>query len=143
MCGTTKDRPSTTWTPLPSGYQRGGGWGLELVAWFAAVVMGFVVLQRAFGAWPALVGSFAWLGGLALLLERRNHLSNLTEAYSLPFHFAALLLFSGATATPLAGWRGTLLGATAVACFLLRPNLIGLPVVAAILLVAPRLRERR
>lgn len=118
-----------------------GLWGILALraAWLClGFLIGFLTLRRAFGMLPALAGTFISLGGMARLLEG----GNLVEEFALLFQFAAL-----ATTTSFSrkNWRAPItLGISLGACFLLRPNLMALPLSAGlILLLAQRTRSEK
>jgi hypothetical protein len=109
------------------GGSRWGVWLLEVAfAWLASVV-GFNFLDRTFGRWPAILGSILLLLFLSPLLDG----GNLVEEYVLPLQFLMLYLFT--KSEPAQSKNYVLLGATAAAAFLLRPNLIGLPLAFGLL----------
>jgi hypothetical protein len=122
----------------------GGGsfWGLWLVEFaslYCAACIGFALLKRAFGLLPALFGTILWIASLALVLIGGNY----TEEFALPFQFAALYLFWQSEQLRRYGWRGYAIGATLAATFLLRPNLIGIHLGIAAVMVASAIVSRR
>jgi 4-amino-4-deoxy-L-arabinose transferase-like glycosyltransferase len=67
---------------------RWGVWAIELVSVAAAGLLGFKMLRRSFGVFPALVGIAGFLVNLTFFHEG----GNLTEEYALPFQFLAIFL---------------------------------------------------
>ena len=65
------------------------------------------------------------------------------ETYALPFQFAMLWLVYDAERVGRYGWRGILIGAAAAACFLLKPNLISLPVAVVLVVAVAHIRDGR
>ncbi len=117
---------------------RWGVWLLEFVAVLIAAWVGYGLMKRAFGTWPAIFAVILFLLELRLVLD----LGNLTEEFALPFQVALLWLF----------WRGTntkqvlyyfLIGVGAALCFLLRPNIIGIPLAIGITIGWQAFAERR
>lgn len=105
-----------------SGGSRWGVWLLELIFVATAVVLGYSVLKRAFGIWPALLASTLFLVELMQVLD----LGNLTEEYALLFQWLALLLFWQSVQKPSV--RTFLaIGAVLALGFLLKPNSLGIP----------------
>jgi hypothetical protein len=101
---------------------RWGIWVLELFSILLSAGLGFYLLQRRYGFFPALFGSVAWIWGLQGVLQG----GNLTEEYSLPFNFAAALLFALSLHTPQKKIFPFLIGITFGFSFLLRANNTGL-----------------
>lgn len=116
-----------------------GVWFLELVSLSIAAVIGFILLDRAFGFVPAVFGSVAWITSLGLVLEGGNY----TEEFALPFQFAALYLFWQSEKQGRYAWRGFFIGVMLAACFLLKPTLVGVPLSVIIFLLLDRGLSRR
>lgn len=100
---------------------RWGIWVLELAGLLVSTILGFVAMRRHYGFFPALFGSLAWLWGLQGVLQG----GNLTEEYSLPVNFAAILFFSLVIQNPQRRLYPFLIGITFAASFLLRANNTG------------------
>jgi hypothetical protein len=100
---------------------RWGIWVLELFSLLGSVGLGFYLLHRRYGFFPALFGSIAWLWGIQGVLQG----GNLTEEYALPFNFAAVLLFMLAIQSPDKRLYPFLIGITFAFSFLLRANNTG------------------
>lgn len=111
-----------------------GVWLLEVVSLSFAAIIGFILLDEAFGVIPAMFGSVAWLVSLFIVLEG----GNLTEEYALPFQFAALSLFVTSELLRRYSWRGYVIGLTSGAAFFLRQNLIGVGASIVIYLLLTR-----
>lgn len=67
---------------------RWGVWLIEVIFLFIAAYVGFKLLQKTLGSYPAVFGTFLWLLTLNFVIEG----GNLTEEYALPMQFAALYL---------------------------------------------------
>lgn len=101
---------------------RWGVWLLELLfAWLTAFV-GYKFMEETLGKWPAVFGTVLFLLFLSRLLDG----GNLVEEYALLFQFLVLLFATYSLKKPQP-WILILLGIAAAATFLLRPNIIGLP----------------
>lgn len=111
---------------------RWGVWLLELLAVMTAALLGFRLLNQAFGWRPALFGSAAWLLTLLLLIISQG--GNSTELFALPLQLLALHLFLALQrhdrSAPVAG----VLGVTAALIALLRPTLLGVHLVLVLVL---------
>ena len=120
---------------------RWGVWALELASILASAAIGFAVIRRRYGFFPALFGAIAWLWGIQGVLQG----GNLTEEYALPFNFAAILFFVFAIESPQKRLYPFLIGITFAGSFLLRANNTGVQValVLAWILYALLQREHR
>src|SRR5438105_1040997 len=116
-----------------------GVWVLELISLYAAAVLGFITIERAFGTLPAVFASIAWVASSGLVLEGGNY----TEEFALPFQFAALYLFWRSEQEARYGWRAAFIGVTAAICLLLKPTLVGVPVSIIIYLLLKAALSRR
>jgi len=108
-----------------------GVWLLEFLALYSAALVGFVLMRRAFGVLPAVVATVVWVLSIGLL----HTYGNLTEEFALPLIFAVLYLFWEAEKRGSYHWRGFLIGALAAVCFLLKPNVVSVPLSIGILLL--------
>ncbi len=115
-----------------------GVWVVELLLVGTAVVLSFWVLSAVFGAIPAGFSTIVWLLN-AYLLQIGG---NLTEAYALPFQFAALYFFWQSFKSPYKFRCGAAIGLTAGAAFLLRPNNIGIHLAIAVYFGVAGVRTR-
>ena len=97
---------------------RLGVWLMEFFAIFLATLISFILLQRLWKNQAALFGTLVWLYGLNRTLEG----GNLTEEYSLPFSFLALLVFLYALEKPNLRFPDILIGTLFAINFLFRPN---------------------
>lgn len=100
---------------------RWGVWVLEFFALFISAVASYMVLRKIYGFLPALIASLAWLWALDPILQG----GNLTEEFSLPFSFLALLAFWFSLQNPRSRWPAFVIGLTFAASFLFRPNNAG------------------
>jgi hypothetical protein len=112
------------------GGSRWGVWFLEILFAWVASVFAFKFFDLKLGHWPAIFGSVLFLLFLSPLLDG----GNLVEEYALVFQF--IFLFALAKATERSESKLLILmGMSAAAAFLLRPNIIGLPLALGLLWV--------
>jgi len=112
-----------------------GIWILEALSLFAATALSLVTLRRAFTLLPAVAATVVWLLTLPLLGT-----ANRPEAFALPLQFLALYLALRYLAAPRAAHL-YLLGLSATAAFLLKPNLVGIWLAIALALFLLRARH--
>lgn len=117
---------------------RWGVWLLEFVALFTAGVLSFLGLRKSYGIFPAMAAVCAWLWALNPILQG----GNLTEEFSLPFNFLALLVFGLALEKPAAKWPAFIIGLTFAASFIFRPNNTGVQVAIVLTWFITSLREK-
>ncbi|MDO8750286.1 MAG: glycosyltransferase family 39 protein [Dehalococcoidia bacterium] len=110
---------------------RWGVWALEFMAIAIAAIFGFLASKRAFGTLPALVGSAAWLFAMPYLLTG----GNLPEEYALPLQFGLLYLFQRSVRRGQPGWDFFLMGLLTGGLFILKYNLIAIPLSIALVVV--------
>ncbi|MQC26221.1 MAG: hypothetical protein DWG76_02075 [Chloroflexi bacterium] len=113
-----------------AGGSRWGVWLLEVLAVGAAALIGYQLIAKAFGAWPALFGSVAWLTALPTVLDG----GNLTEEYALPMQFGMLALFMAARRAEHR-WLEFALGLVAALAFWDRANMIGISMAIGLFLL--------
>jgi len=103
---------------------RWGVWLMEFSALFGAAAISYLTLRKIYGFLPALLGTLAWLWGLSPVLQG----GNLTEEYSLPFNFLAVLCFWLSLQQPGKRWPLFVIGLTFAASFSFRANNTGVQV---------------
>lgn len=69
---------------------RWGVWFLEFIFLFVASLIGFTLIQKKMGDFPAILGSWLWIYTFSSLIDG----GNFTEEYALPFQFASLWFFN-------------------------------------------------
>jgi hypothetical protein len=105
------------------GLQLGAGaeagvWALQLLLLTAAVALGYRVMEKQSGAFPAALATAVWVSALAPLLEG----GNFPGQYALTAQFAVLALAGRPGTRPAAA-----VGALAAYLFWLKPNLVVVP----------------
>ncbi len=112
---------------LVSGGSRWGVWFLELLFFFGAGVIGYVVIKRLIGLIPALFATFVWIIAAGNVLQG----GNFSEEYSLLFSFIALWGFFKSLELPQKNFYSLLVGISLGLNILLRPNNISMQIAAA------------
>ena len=110
---------------------RWGVWAIEVVSLFSAAAIAFVLVKRAFGKWPAIYATFAWLLNAFLAMDGGNY----TTEYALPLQFACLWLIGTAPKDSLSTRRAFAIGLLGSLLFWLKPNLIGIPTAIGLYLI--------
>jgi hypothetical protein len=103
---------------------RWGVWLMEFAALFGAAFISYLTLRKIYGFLPALLGTLVWLWGLSPVLQG----GNLTEEYSLPFNFLAVLCFWLSLQQLGKRWPLFVIGLTFAASFAFRANNTGVQV---------------
>jgi len=107
-----------------------GVWIVECASLFLATVLSYCILRKVFGTIPAVVGTTSWLGILPVPLDTGNY----TEEYALPFQFLIILACLQLLRRQSSRYWAAALGFGIAAFLLLRPNLVGMAIAAAIVL---------
>ena len=123
---------------LMGGGSKWGVWTVEFLALLSAACLGYIVMHRAFGARPAILGSAAWLFSLPFTLGFGNE----PEVYALPFQFGALYFVQRTKQNTSLARALFLVGVLTAVCLLLKQNLIGIGLSIAIVIAANRLLAR-
>ncbi len=103
---------------------RGTSWGvwlLEFVFLYAAAVIGYRLLRKAWRPGSAVFGMLLWVWGLDVLISK----GDVVEEYSLPFNLAILFFFWLGNRNQKARIYDFLIGVMTVLSFLFRANNIG------------------
>lgn len=98
-----------------------GPWILEYLAISSAAWLGFLLMRKSFGIFPALTATILWLLSLVFLYTHGNSL----EFYGIFFQFLALYFFTKIETKGLHLWKFFFIGCATAGSFLLRINLIG------------------
>lgn len=127
-----------------AGLALGGGsvWGVWLIEWLflsAACLLAFRLLRKTFGVWAAGLSVSLMLGAFWLLILGGNY----TTEYAIPLQFACFVLSSGMRKERDDLGRMVILGILGAGLFLLKQNLVGLPIVIFALRMMERTRERK
>jgi hypothetical protein len=111
-----------------------GVWLVEVASLGLAALIGYHLLKRLYGLFPAVFISFLWLFSAFYLMAG----GNLTTEYTLPFQFSLLWFFYRAENEHHYGWQGFILGAISALLFFTRQNAVAIPVAIGIYLLLSR-----
>ncbi len=100
-----------------------GVWIIEVVSLFSATYLGYRVIHALFGVFAAFWASLLWLISLLYVIEG----GNLTEEYALALQFLCLYILLQFQQKKSSIWQAVLIGMATGMLFLLRANLIGIP----------------
>jgi 4-amino-4-deoxy-L-arabinose transferase-like glycosyltransferase len=114
---------------------RWGVWLIELAALFVAAYLGFQLIKRIFGIFPAVFSLVLWLLSLVPLLQG----GNFTTEYTLPLQFTALWLAYDAERLKFSGWRFFLIGLTGAIAFFTKQTAVGMWIAIVIYLTLRKL----
>lgn len=99
---------------------RWGVWLLELFSLYIAAFIGFQLIKKAFGIFPAMFSLLLWLLSIVPILQG----GNFTTEYTLPLQFIALWLVFDSNKPD--GWRFFLIGLTGAIAFFTKQTAAGL-----------------
>ncbi|MCP4142015.1 MAG: hypothetical protein GY755_17350 [Chloroflexi bacterium] len=100
---------------------RWGVWLIEFLFLFFAACVGYKLTKKAFGLFPALLGSIVWVFSLGSVQQG----GNLTEQYSILFSFVGIACYLWGIKNPQMRRFDFIFGVSFGLSFLLRPNNIG------------------
>ena len=101
---------------------RWGVWLIELAALFLAAFLGFQLIKKNFGVFPAIFSFLLWLLSLVPLLQG----GNFTTEYTLPLQFAALWLVYKSDKPDFTNRYFFLIGLTGAIAFFTKQTAIGI-----------------
>lgn len=123
-----------------SGGRIWGVWAVGLLATWLAAALGYRAMRESFGVAGALLGIVVFVFGLAGIATG----ANMTEQYALPLAWgSALAIVRWARTRRSTAGTGFALGALGMLLFLLRANLAGAAVSAAVTIAIIAVQERR
>lgn len=117
---------------------RWGVWLLEVLFVLGSVWVSFRLLRSVFGFWPAVFASTLFVTQIDMVLDR----GNLVEEYALLFQSLCLLFFWWAINSQRREAYFAI-GLAASFCFLLRPNIIGIPIAIAVFFAWQIFKEKK
>jgi 4-amino-4-deoxy-L-arabinose transferase-like glycosyltransferase len=115
-----------------------GVWALELVSLSFSAFIGFYLLKKSLGIYPALISSVFWLLTLVFVI----HGGNLTTEYTLSLQFAALWLAYHTDKNKDEHWRWLIFGLIGGITFLTKQTSIGIWLAVLIYVIIQRLKFR-
>ncbi len=110
---------------------RWGAWFVEYLVVVASAILGYYAFSKIFSRSVALLVSVLWL----LFLPRVLGNGNFVQVYGLFFQFGALFIWVSNKHQAVL-WKIFLLGICLGGAFIVQPNLIGLPLVLIVSLIA-------
>jgi len=114
---------------------RWGVWLIELVLLFLAAWMGYQLIKKVFGLFPAIFSLLLWLLSLVPLFQG----GNFTTEFTLPLQFAALCLFYNSDQLEHKDLRFFLIGLTGAIAFFTKQTAIGIWITIIVYLSIQRL----
>jgi hypothetical protein len=119
---------------------RWGVWMLEFLSLSLAAFIGFKIVQKALGTFPAIFSTLLWLLTLVFVVEG----GNLTTEYTLPLQFAALWLSMTVFDKPNPHhWRWLLIGSLGATAFFTKQTTIGIWISIILFLVIYRMNSHQ
>jgi len=119
---------------------RWGVWLLEFLGLSFAAFVGFKIVQKALGTFPAIFGMLLWLLTLVFVIDG----GNLTTEYTLPLQFATLWLTKTAFEKPnIHCWRWFLIGLLGAIAFFTKQTSIGIWISVILFLVIWRVKSHQ
>lgn len=107
---------------LITNHSRWGVWLLEFLIVCLAAYIGFRLIRKLLGPYPAVFSLFLWLLTLAFIIEG----GNLTTEYVLVMQFTALWLIYDADKSEYPNWRWFLVGILGGLAFFTKQTTIGI-----------------
>jgi hypothetical protein len=120
-------------------HSRWGVWLLEFVSLFVAASIGFHLVKKALGTFPAIYSLVLGLLTLTFLISA----GNLTEEYALPLQFLAFWLIYDADRPSFSLWRWFFLGFTGALAFFTKQTTIGIWLAIVLYWTLTRLKARQ
>ncbi len=121
-----------------SNHSRWGVWALEFVSLFITTSIGFYLLKKVFGFFPAICSIL--LGLITLLFVIQG--GNLTTEYTLPLQFLTLWLVSIADRPNSLPWRWFLIGLVGGLAFFTKQTSVGLWIAIVVYLMTQLKRDQ-
>jgi hypothetical protein len=116
---------------------RWGVWLVEFVCLFIAAFIGFRLVKKLLGTFPAVFSLFLWLLTLAFVIEG----GNLTTEYTLPLQFAAFWLVYDSDKPDFPYWRWFLVGFIGAIAFFTKQTAVGVWIAIILYLTLQRLKS--
>jgi hypothetical protein len=115
---------------------RWGVWLIEFIGLFLAALLGFKLVRKVFGIFPAIFSQVIWL--LSLIYTIKG--GNLTTEYTLPLQFLALWLIRDADKDDFPFSRWFFIGFVGSIAFFTKQNTIGIWIAIVIFLLYRRIK---
>ena len=102
---------------------RWGIWFFGMLGLFISSLLGFNLLLKHFGLFPASCATFMYLIGFNILRKGGEY----AEVFALPFQFLIIYLFLSSEREKTFSFKFILIGFFSALCFILKQTLIGIP----------------
>lgn len=100
-----------------------GIWFLGMIALFVSSLLGFKLIWRFYGIYPAISATLMYLVGFNMLRKGADY----PEVFVLPLQFAMIYLFMSSAHKKSFSFKYIAIGLLSALCFILKQTLIGLP----------------
>lgn len=119
---------------------RWGVWLLEFLGLSFAAFVGFKIVQKTLGTFPAMFSTLLWLLTLVFVIQG----GNLTTEYTLPLQFTALWLAKTTFEKPNSHyWRWLLIGSIGATAFFTKQTTIGIWVSIILFLIVSKIKSHQ
>ena len=105
------------------GNGRWGIWLLGVISLFVSSLMGFKLISKFYGMFPAIIATIMYLYGFNILRRGADY----PEVFVLPLQFAILYLFISSEHKKSFSFKYIVIGFLSALCFILKQTLIGIP----------------
>ena len=105
------------------GNGRWGIWFLGMIALFVSSLLGFKLILRFYGLFPAISATLMYLAGFNILRKGADY----PEVFVLPLQFAMIYLFISSARKKSFSFKYIAIGLISALCFILKQTLIGIP----------------
>jgi hypothetical protein len=102
---------------------RWGIWILGIISLSVSSILGFKLMRRFYGLFPAVSATLMYLAGFNILRKGADY----PEVFVLPLQFAILYLFISSARKKSFSYKYIVIGLLSALCFLLKQTLIGIP----------------
>jgi hypothetical protein len=118
---------------------RWGVWFLEFVSLFLAALIGYHLIKKVLGVYPAIYSLLLGLITLVFVLQG----GNFTEEYALPLQFLALWLIIDVDNSPSSLWRFFMIGLIGGIAFFTKQTAIGIWIAIILYITIIRLKRNQ
>ncbi len=105
------------------GNGRWGIWFLGMISLFVSSLLGFKLILRFYGIFPAMSATIMYFSGFNILRKGADY----PEVFVLPLQFAILYLFISSERKKSFSFKYMAIGFISALCFILKQTLIGIP----------------
>lgn len=101
-----------------------GIWFLGIISLYVSSVLGFRLIERFYGLFPAISATLMYLAGFNILRKGADY----PEVFVLPLQFSILYLFISSERKKSFSYKYMAVGLISALCFILKQTLIGIPI---------------